>query len=274
LCPTAEEGVSGVVLRTLSICSGIGGIELGLALVARTRTVCYVERDAYAAACLVARMEDAALDSAPIWSDLTTFDATAWRGCVDLVTAGFPCQPHSCAGQRKGLEDDRWIWNDIVRIVRDVGPEIVLLENVPGLASTGGLAAVLESLASLGFDAEWGCFSAAAVGAPHLRKRLFILAYTRRGRSPWRESGGGSRSSRQREANAGGNGSSLAESGSGGGGEPGLPDQVKSTNGMVLNPRFVEMLMGYLPGWTDCDASVTESFRRWQHLHGVSCGDE
>ena len=91
------------------------------------RCVAYVEREAYAAGVLMARMEDASLDQAPIWDDLTTFDGAAWRGCVDIVTAGFPCQPWSVAGSQKGTGDERWIWPDIAAIVRDVEPEIVFL---------------------------------------------------------------------------------------------------------------------------------------------------
>jgi DNA (cytosine-5)-methyltransferase 1 len=141
------------------------------------RTVCYVEREAPAAAQLVALMEAGIIDPAPVWSDLVTFRGRDWRGRVDCVTAGFPCQPHSVAGKREGLDDERWIWPDITRLIGDVGPRFVLLENVPGLASTGGLAACLGDLANLGFDAEVGRLSAAAVGAAHERERLFIFAW-------------------------------------------------------------------------------------------------
>lgn len=166
-----------MVLRTLHLCSGYDGFELALRLAGvRSRTVAHVERDAYAAATLVARMEDQALDRAPVWSDLTTFDGRAWRGAVDLVTAGFPCQPFSAAGEKRGVDDERWLWPAIGRIVRDVGPRFVLLENVPQLVGLG-LPHVLADLAELGFDAEWGLLSAAAVGAPHKRERLWLLAH-------------------------------------------------------------------------------------------------
>jgi len=140
-------------------------------------TVCYVEREAYAASVLVARMEDGLLDKAPIWDDLLTFDGQPWRGVVDCITAGFPCQPHSIAGKRQGLADERWIWPDIARTIREVGPKIVWLENVPGLASTGGLAQCLRDLSILGYDAQWSVLAASDVGARHKRSRLFILAY-------------------------------------------------------------------------------------------------
>jgi DNA (cytosine-5)-methyltransferase 1 len=162
----------------LSLCAGYGGLDLGvdLATGGGARVVCYVEREAYAAAVLAARMEAGDLDPAPVWSDLRTFDGRQWRGAVDLITAGFPCQPFSAAGKRLGLEDERWLWPDIARIVRVVRPRIVFLENVPGLAAAG-LGAVLGDLAALGFDAEWSVLRAADVGAPHLRRRLFVLAH-------------------------------------------------------------------------------------------------
>lgn len=169
-------------LRRLALCAGGAGLELGIDLAlehlgVRARTVGYVEREAFAAATLVARMAEASLDDAPVWDDVTTFDARPWRGVVDLVAAGFSCQPWSSAGKRKGTEDERWIWPDIIRTVRDVGPGIVFLENVPPLAARGGLGIVLGDLAEAGFDAEWGVLSAAEVGATHRRERLFVLAY-------------------------------------------------------------------------------------------------
>jgi DNA (cytosine-5)-methyltransferase 1 len=116
------------------------------------------------------------LDQAPIWDDLTTFDGSAWRGRVDCVTAGFPCQPFSVAGSRLGVDDERWLWPAIRNIIREVGPRYVFLENVPQLVRHG-LPYVLSDLANLGFDAEWGLYSAAEVGAPHKRDRFWLLAH-------------------------------------------------------------------------------------------------
>ena len=170
-------------LNTLSLCSGAGGLELGIDLALdylgiRSRVVGYCEREAYAASVLLARMEDQTVDPAPIFcGDLAECDWREWRGAVDLVSAGFPCQPFSAAGKQLGKADERWIWDDVARCIRDVGPRrFVYLENVPGLA-IHGLDAVLGSLAELGFNAEWDVFSAAGVGAPHLRRRLFVLAW-------------------------------------------------------------------------------------------------
>ena len=167
-------------MNVLGLCAGVGGLELGVKLAVPTaRAVCYVERETYNAAVLVARMADGSLDEAPIWGDLATFDGRPWRGVVDCVTAGFPCQPFSGAGKRRGTADARWLWPHIERIIRDVGPRRVFLENVPGLIHAG-LGNVLGSLAELGLNAEWGVFSAAGSGAPHLRRRVFILAYAGR----------------------------------------------------------------------------------------------
>jgi DNA (cytosine-5)-methyltransferase 1 len=163
-------------LAALHLCSGYGGFELITRLAGiPARTVAHIERDSHAAAILMARMGEATLDPAPIWDDLTTFKGAAWRGRVDLITAGFPCQPFSAAGEQRGIDDERWIWPDIARIIADVGPRYVFLENVTGLIRHG-LPHVLSDLAELGFNAEWGCLAASAVGAPHRRERVWLWA--------------------------------------------------------------------------------------------------
>lgn len=164
----------------LGLCAGIGGLELGVAgavarLGGKLRSLCFVERGAYPAAVLLARMEDASLDPAPIWDDLTTLDGAAFRDRVDLVVAGYPCQPFSVAGKKRGVEDERWLWDDVWRVVRDVGPGYLFVENVRGHL-TKGFDVVLGALAASGWVAEWDVVSAASVGAPHLRERLFCLA--------------------------------------------------------------------------------------------------
>ncbi len=171
--------------RVLSLCAGYGGLDLGVRLACPGAvTVCYVERDVQAAAVLVSNAEAGRLDDAPVWSDMSTFDAGAWRGCVDLVVAGFPCQPASVAGKRKGRGDDRWLWPLVAQIIADCGAPACFLENVPGLVSLG-LQDVLLDLHALGFDAEWGVFSAAEAGAPHKRERWFCLAHAGRVRPDW-----------------------------------------------------------------------------------------
>ena len=174
--------VDSSAFRVLSLCSGVGMLDLGIRLaVPHARTVCYVEREIPACAILAARMADGSLPPAPVWLDLAGFDGTRWRGAVDCVTAGFPCQPWSAAGQQRGIEDERWIWDDIGRIIRDVRPGYVFLENVPGIVSGGGLGYVLGTLAECGFAAEWDLFSAKDMGATHKRERWFCLAYAQSG---------------------------------------------------------------------------------------------
>lgn len=169
-------------IRTISFCSGFAGLDLGFDAACEylgiaARTVAYVEWEAYAASLLLARMEDKALAPAPVWcGDLGRLDGREFRGRIDALLAGFPCQPHSVAGSRKGIADERWIWDDIARFVRDSGVGIVVLENVPGLLTSGGFGPVLASLAEMGFAAEWGVLSAASVGASHERERVFIVA--------------------------------------------------------------------------------------------------
>ena len=115
----------------LSLCSGAGGLELGLKLaVPGSRTVCYVEGEAYAAAQLAARMEDETMDAAPVWSDVKTFDPEPWRGCVDIITAGYPCQPFSIAGAKRAEKDPRHLWPYIREIVRTIEPRVCFFENV------------------------------------------------------------------------------------------------------------------------------------------------
>ena len=124
-------------LRSISLCAGVGMLDLGVRLaLPRVRTVCYVEREITAAQILVSRIKDGLLCDSPIWDCVTTFDGKPWRGLVQMVVAGFPCQPFSVAGAKAGTDDDRFIFHEIIRIVKECGAEIVFLENVPGLIST------------------------------------------------------------------------------------------------------------------------------------------
>jgi DNA (cytosine-5)-methyltransferase 1 len=148
------------------------GVEVALP---SARTVCYVEREAYAAAILASRMEAAELAPAPVWSDLATFDAGRWRGAVDCVLSGDPCQPNSVAGKRLGADDDRFLIEQVVRIYADSGARRLFRENVTGNTS-GQLAAIVPLLAELGCSVAAGIFRAKDVGASHGRERLFIMA--------------------------------------------------------------------------------------------------
>ena len=169
----------GIHPTIISLFTGYGGLELGLdSALGGTRTVCMVEREAFAIANMVAQMQAGAVAQAPIWTDVATFDGRGWR--PDIITAGIPCQPWSCGGLRLGLDDDRWVWPDVARIVGETGAPVLFLECTPGLRR-GGLPIILHDLAALGFDgAEWGSFTASEAGAPHRRTRLFLLAYSDR----------------------------------------------------------------------------------------------
>lgn len=163
-------------MNVLALCSGGGGLDLGLRLaVPEARTVAYVEREAFAAAHLVAAMEAGALDAAPVWSDVRTFDARPWRGKVDCITAGYPCQPFSVAGKVSAKLDERHLWPFVRKAVEDCEPGMVFLENVPNHVRHG-LDDVAFDLRSLGFTVAATLWSASEVNAPHVRKRLFILA--------------------------------------------------------------------------------------------------
>lgn len=160
----------------ISICSGVGGLDLGVGLAVRNaRTVCHVEREVQAAAVLAARMEDEAIHEAPIWSDLSTFDGKPWRGLVDCIISGDPCQPNSVAGSRLGSADDRFLIDQLIRVIEEVRPARIFRENVTGNAD-GQLEALIPALERLGYSVAAGIFSASEVGASHQRERLFIMA--------------------------------------------------------------------------------------------------
>jgi DNA (cytosine-5)-methyltransferase 1 len=187
-----------------SLFAGIGGIDLGLERAGWTSRW-QVEWDPYcqhvlahhwpdvprygdirtvhgAAACPVGHGNGTSSDAYPATGGPR--DAVGEPGCrsclapVDLIAGGFPCQPWSVAGKRQGTEDDRWLWPEFERAIRELRPRYVLVENVPGLlAGRGGMGAVLGGLAALGYDAEWDCIPASAVGAPHRRDRVWIVGH-------------------------------------------------------------------------------------------------
>ena len=162
-------------INVLSLCSGGLGLDLGLELVLPgARIVCGVEWEAFACAVMEQMQREGSVAPFPVWSDLRTFDGTPWRGVVDCVTAGYPCQPFSQAGSRRGSDDPRHLWPHVARVIAEVQPGIVFLENVPGHL-TLGYEQVRAELQGLGFGVTEGLFSAEEVGAPHRRERLFIL---------------------------------------------------------------------------------------------------
>ena len=160
----------------LGLCAGYGGIELGLKrAVPGLRTVALCEIEAFAIANLVSKMEAGLMDPAPIWPDIKTFPWAAFRDRVDILTGGYPCQPFSAAGQRKGKQDPRHLWPFIADGIRLLKPKCCFFENVEGHISLG-LSDVIEDLAGMGYRTTWGIFSASECGAPHQRKRVFIMA--------------------------------------------------------------------------------------------------
>ena len=160
----------------LSLCTGYGGIERGLDLAGvEHQVIAHVEIEAFAIANLVAKMEAGKLDAAPVWSNLKTLPVEPFRDRVDILTGGYPCQPFSAAGKRLGEEDPRHLWPYIRDIIRAVRPVRCFFENVEGHISLG-LREVISDLESLGYKVAWGIFSAREVGAPHQRKRVYIMA--------------------------------------------------------------------------------------------------
>ena len=195
--------------NVLSICSGYGGIELGLRSVINARTVCYVENEIGVASILAARMEDGSLDPAPIWTDLRTFDPEPWRGKVDILAGGFPCQPHSVAGNKLGEDDPRELSGEVLRIAAGLGYPTLFLENVPGIMRFY-YENIRPRLQGMGYTTQEGLFTAEETGAPHRRQRLFILAHAECVRSVQSESQGQSRCG---EAILARSGSELAHTG-------------------------------------------------------------
>lgn len=163
------------VLNMLSLFTGIGGLDLGLER-AGIRPVGQVEIDPFCRQVLAARWPEV-----PQHDDVKT--APQWwtsqpRPAVHLVAGGFPCQPFSTAGRRRGVGDERWGWPWFCDVIRAVRPRFVVLENVAALLrDTEAFGWLLGDLATLGFDAQWSVLSACAVGAPHVRERLFVVAY-------------------------------------------------------------------------------------------------
>jgi DNA (cytosine-5)-methyltransferase 1 len=164
-------------MNELALFAGAGGGILGGKLLG-WRTVCAVEWDAYARDVLVARQNDGCLKAFPIWDDVQTFDGHPWRGIVDVVSGGFPCQDISAAGKGAGITGERsGMWKHMARIISEVLPRFVFVENSPMLVGRG-LAVVLADLAEMGYDAEWGIVGAHHAGAPHKRDRIWIVAYS------------------------------------------------------------------------------------------------
>lgn len=163
-------------LRYVSLCTGGGGLDIGVGLAAPDARPCLlVEREAFACTKLVDAIFAGALDPAPLWSDARTLNGREWRGLVDGVIGGIPCQPHANIGKRQGEDDERDLWPDARRILVQTGAWFVLIENVEGILHTGGAARIWRDLSRLGFRMEGELFSATEVGGSHGRPRFFLL---------------------------------------------------------------------------------------------------
>lgn len=169
-------------MKELSLFSGAGGGLLGSLLLGWT-PIGYVEWNKYAQKVIAKRIEDGIFPAAPIFSDIREFAsqgyAASYTGLVDIVTGGFPCQPFSIAGKQLGADDPRNMWPTTIEVIRIVKPRFVFLENVPGLLRSGYFGTVLKDLSESGYDTRWKVLSAAELGAPHQRDRLWIVAYTK-----------------------------------------------------------------------------------------------
>jgi site-specific DNA-cytosine methylase len=173
----AQNSEMNVALPTIvELCAGYGGIGLGVALACgETRPLVYVEREITAARILVARFQDGTMAPADVWSDVKTFNGRPYRGKTDILCAGYPCQPFSCAGKQLGRKDPRHLWPHVARIIDEIQPKQVFLENVDAHLRIGFLE-VARELSGMGYRGSAGLFSAEEVGAPHRRLRLFALA--------------------------------------------------------------------------------------------------
>lgn len=236
-------------MRELALFAGAGGGILGGRMLG-WRTVCAVERDAHCASILAQRQNDGCLRPFPIWSDVCSFDGRPWRGAVDVVSGGFPCQDISPAGKGAGIRGERsGLWAEFARIVGEVRPGYVWVENSSAL-STRGIDVVLADLAALGFDAEWCVLGADAVGFPHQRARMWILAVHPEWGQRWQEPHDGPRGRM-------GGGSSNPLRG--------------TVIGSMCSPEFEELVMGWQIGWTEPTPFEMARFREWLHEHSESC---
>jgi DNA (cytosine-5)-methyltransferase 1 len=163
-------------MRVLDLFSGIGGFSLGLERAGMT-TVAFCEIEPYCRAVLKKHWPHV-----PCYEDVRTLTAQRLAAdgiAVDVICGGFPCQDISCAGAGAGIEGERsGLWREYARLIGELRPRYVIVENVSALLGRG-LGTVLGDLAALGFDAEWHCIPASAVGAPHRRDRVWIVAYPR-----------------------------------------------------------------------------------------------
>ena len=250
----AADGKEGGV-NELALFAGAGGGILGSELLG-IRTVCAVELEPYPSSVLLARQNDGLLPPFPVWDDVRTFDGRRWRGLVDVVSGGFPCQDISAAGKGAGIDGARsGLWREMHRIINEVRPEFAFLENSPLLVGRG-LARILGDLARIGYDAAWCVLGADAVGLPHRRARLWLLAHHAcMYRQIWtvlEESGG-----RQTKGGIWKITWHISMSGAVG----------SESGGMCVSASFAALMMGWPQKWTDLKPLATGKFLQWRQLH-------
>ena len=237
-------------LRLGSLCTGYGGLDMAVEAYFNAETIWCAEFDVYASQVIEKRF------NVPNHGNIKQID---WATLpeIDILTAGYPCQPFSTAGERKGLNDERHIFPEIAKAIGVLRPKFVVLENVRGHLSLG-LREVLAELASIGYDAKWQTVRASDVGAPHRRERIFVVAYPNSSRwgislspetltSNASSGGSGNESIRITQTNAGFSSYhnySITERD--------VPNPLDRDE--KLNPKYVEYMMGLPDGWvTDCD---------------------
>ncbi|EMV5794210.1 DNA cytosine methyltransferase [Escherichia coli] len=249
-------------MNELALFAGAGGGILGGYLLG-WRTVCAVERDAYAAQVLAQRQNDGILRPFPIWSDVRSFDGKPWRGIVDVVSGGFPCQDISAAGKGAGIDGEKsGLWRHMARIISEVRPRFVLVENSPLLVRRG-LAVVVGDLAEMGYDAQWCRLSALDAGAPHKRDRIWVVAQDVDNAISERREPGRLYTEKM-------TGTSLAQQVNTPSRIPSFAPQLDTVTG-PLNPEWVEWLMGWPIGWTELKPLEMDKFREWQLQHSACC---
>ena len=223
-------------LRVIDICAGIGGMSLGLEMTAGFETVAFVEIDPYANKILKKHWP-----TVPRFGDVRCVSAWNLPQC-DVLAGGIPCQPHSLAGKRQGADDERDLWPEFYRLICEIRPKYAVVENVPGLRSSDHgrfFGRILRDLAQGGYDAEWISFSAADVGAPHLRERVWIMAYPASHGLHAAQIHYGTSSCKHHMVNM-----------TKGHGLAGLTEQMILMHGLYPTVAFGEWLMGFPQGWT------------------------
>lgn len=172
------------MLNGISLFTGYAGIDLALKDYVRPIIYCDIEK--YAQGIQLSRMDDESIPFAPIWNDVTTLDGRKFKGLVDIIYGGFPCQDISVAGKGAGLEGERsGLFTEIIRLAKEASPTFIFLENVPAIRTRGSVQ-VQEALASIGYDTRWTTLSAAEVGANHKRERWFCLATNTKSLHDWK----------------------------------------------------------------------------------------